>query len=622
MGSRSTRKRSSARASTPALVARLGSNRFAVSGHPPLRFAPDGARLVSMGTCIGLWDIASGERTAWTSCPPTAGKPTFSHDGSRLLVPCSREVLVLDARTLATLHSWPAPNDAPGGGDEVVAWGESALVVAALHGRVMVWEAASGRVVARLTGNGRTLALAPDGARLAVVPVAEDGPCTVHDVATGALLATTEGPGAGAAAFSPDGERLVVGGQSGHLRVYHARTGRRLHEILAHPQGWVRGVRFVGETLFTWGTDNSIRRCELGPETSLLRTLGVIAVPYGGLHGALSDDGRHYADAHGGVIVVRRTDGDAPRITPSAPRLRGVTDVELSADHTHALIRKLPGSTRVWHVTRAEAVFEHAALAIHGAREPDAGYFALAADPSRLLRFTLAGAAQATNGATGSTTGWPCVAPDGSFWVDVLNGRLRCFDATGRLRWERQESRGDAPLFARDGRSLVYCPCDTQGFPLRAQVHRADTGDVLAQVRLRRGTERVAAVSHDGSRLALFVENGLRVVAPATSAKAVRVNAKVAVVVAAFAPDGASIAFGTYGGEVCLADCATGRIRTRWTAHCARVTALAFSRDDTRLISGSDDGSGAVWLLSDAAPLTDEEPPRARTEGLSSVKAV
>jgi outer membrane protein assembly factor BamB len=307
--------------------------------------------------------------------------------------------------------------------------------------------------------------------------------------------------------------------------------------------------------------------------------------------------------SHGGVIVVRRTDDDAPSAVPSAPQLRGVAEVELSADPTHALTRRSPSGTRVWHVARAEVVFEHPALAIHGAAEPDAGYFALAAGPSRLLRFALPDAARATNGATGATTGCTRVAPDGSFWIDVLNGRLRCFDATGRLRWERQEGPGAAPLFARDGRSLVYCPCDAQGFPLRAQVHRADTGDVVAQARLLRGKEWVAAVSHDGSRLALRVENGLRVVAPASSVKAARVSAKAAVVVAAFAPDGASVAHGTHGGEVCVADCATGRIRTRWTAHCARVTALAFSRDGTRLISGSDDGSGAVWLVSGTPPL-------------------
>lgn len=584
----------SKRDSTPALVARLGSNRFAVTGHPSLRYTPDGARIVSMGAGIGLWDASSGERLAWAPRPPSASVSAFTPDGSKLIVPCVREVLVLDARTLATLHSWPAPNDAPAAVDAVVAWGESALVASALHGRAILWEAASGRVVLRLQGVTRALALAPDGARVATVPIAEDGPCAVHEIATGKLLATSEGHGTGAAVFSADGERLVVGSRSGHLRVYDARDGRLLHEALAHPGSWLRGARLVGETLFTWGTDDHVRRWELRAEAPLLRSLGAIAVPYGGLHGALSDDGRSFANAHSGVIEVRRIDGDAQPVS-SAARLRGVAGVDLSADHTHVVTRLSGGGSRVWRVANAEVVFEHASLAIHEAAE----CFALASGPVRVLRFARRDAARATSGAAAPIGANTSVAPDGSFWIDALNGRLRCFDAAGHLRWECHQAPGAAPLIALDARSLVYCVCDAQGFPLRANVLRADTGDVVAQTRLRRGIEWVAASSHDGTQLALRVENGLRIVSPGSAAKASRVSPKVAVSVAAFAPDGATVALGTHSGEVCLASSVTGRIRTRWTAHYARVSALSFSRDGARLISGSDDGSTAVWLLAD-----------------------
>jgi WD40 repeat protein len=67
----------------------------------------------------------------------------------------------------------------------------------------------------------------------------------------------------------------------------------------------------------------------------------------------------------------------------------------------------------------------------------------------------------------------------------------------------------------------------------------------------------------------------------------------------AFAPDGKTIAWGTWEGPVHLVDRATGTELRQFTGHRGRVLGLAYTPDSKRLISGSEDSTALVWDVSE-----------------------
>jgi WD40 repeat protein len=91
------------------------------------------------------------------------------------------------------------------------------------HEEVLIWEAATGRILHKLQGHQRrptTLAFAPDGHRLATA--GWDKEVKLWDVATGQEVLSLEGHEGGVLAvrFSPNGRWLASGGFDHHLRLW------------------------------------------------------------------------------------------------------------------------------------------------------------------------------------------------------------------------------------------------------------------------------------------------------------------------------------------------------------------------------------------------------------------
>ena len=113
-------------------------------------------------------------------------------------------------------------------------------------GRVILWDATTGRVAAQVTGHAGPvirLAFSPDGRRIATV--SHDRTAKVWDAANGREIRTlgTHADRVNGVAFSPDGRRLATACRDGTIKLWDAATGAELTTMHGH-RGSVIGVAF------------------------------------------------------------------------------------------------------------------------------------------------------------------------------------------------------------------------------------------------------------------------------------------------------------------------------------------------------------------------------------------
>ena len=207
-------------------------------------------------TEIRLWDIETGERIRDLTGKDEIGfgDVALSPDGRRMAIVNFRGLHLLDATTLEP--QWTV--DLPGWWGRPVAFSpDGRLVALPEQNTVALFEVATGRRLhhdeSTPVGRAGAAGWSPSGDR--IVTGHTDGFVRVWDAATGKLiwhklLAPIVSVGGAAATpqsvgFSRDGKRLVVSGHRDHpsdsgkgiVAVYEAATGEVAREI---PRGWIR----------------------------------------------------------------------------------------------------------------------------------------------------------------------------------------------------------------------------------------------------------------------------------------------------------------------------------------------------------------------------------------------
>jgi WD40 repeat protein len=228
-------------------------------------FSPDGTRVItgSEDATAKLWDVATGRliRTLDGHADHVTAV-AFSGDGTRVLTGSRNGTIklwyaanghtILTIELGAVIHGSPQAAFSPDG---------TSLLTDSGDGPAKLWDAASGREL-RTFHHGtavRAVAFSPDGTRLLT---GGDKLAKLWETATGRLLQAF-GDGSHqlltTLAFSPDGTRVVTGGFRTEAKLWDATTGKLIRTLLEshHPRSVAfspDGSRIMGNTMYGFTT--------------------------------------------------------------------------------------------------------------------------------------------------------------------------------------------------------------------------------------------------------------------------------------------------------------------------------------------------------------------------------
>jgi WD40 repeat protein len=233
--------------------------------------SPDGTQVLSGSddNTTMLWNVATGQllRTFQADSPVIA--VAFSPDGNRVFAASAGYTSGFNSSVDGKQNIWDAasgqvlrsawlglsPDSAAFSrdGNQIVVAGIKAMCVQPIcnpgydNPIRMTWikllDAATGEELRSFSGVASSVAFSPDGAR--IVTGGEDKMIKLWDATNGQLVRTLEGhlSGVWSVAFSPDGSRVLSGSADKTMKLWNATTGQLLQTFNGH-SGGVTSVAF------------------------------------------------------------------------------------------------------------------------------------------------------------------------------------------------------------------------------------------------------------------------------------------------------------------------------------------------------------------------------------------
>ena len=443
-------------------------------------------------------------------------------------------------------------------------------------------------------------AFSPDGAR--IVTTSEDGVAQVWETASGHKLATFRGYGAPiySVAFSPDGRWVANGGQAQTATVWEAATGRLLLTLKGHSDAvWCVAFSPDGRRLVTGGEDGTAKVWDLASGQATLTLTGHQARIWSV---AFSPNGQRIVTGSPDQTAKVWDAASGRELITLGGHNATVWGVAFSPDSQRVLTASGDSFARVWQVSSGRQL-----LTLHG-HTAGVGTVAFSPDGQQIAT----GSGDRTIKVWDAVTGQEVATLRGhtSWLISVVfspNGKLLLSasqDKTAKI-WEAPTDRD--PLTLRGHRDVIravtFSP-DSQRIisaseDQTARLWNATTGQQLLTLEVPGDDFLSVAFSADGRRV-LTGTRGAANVAKLWEADSGRElltlkGHKAGVLSVAFSPDGRRLLTGSSDGTAKLWDAASGRELLSLPGSNTQVRCAVFSPDGSRIATGGDDATVRLW---------------------------
>ena len=547
-------------------------------------FSGDGSMLATTGDdgAARVWDPATGELLLEFQLDepgPVIG-PSFSPDGSRVVA--------------------SFPDDT-----------------------VRVFDVATGETATEIDACWAETAFSPDGNRIAIGCVFDDGPiATVNDTTTGQEQLRLRGSndGTGEIKWSPDGRWLATGGFDAVVRVSDADTGEHRFTMTSHTAAVVGLDWSPDSTRLASGSNDGTAKVSEIADGGVRELLSFSAQDTtGGLGGvAFSPDGERLMTGDAAISAVKIWDasanGGGELANVSSVEFFGLpyAAVDFTPDGGRLLVGQADGLVSIVDVESGDQLDT---IEPRASASGDVGWVDVSSDGQLLATSSSEGPVAVRDAATGAHRF--AVDVDGEVWGiewtrdgellaivvnDFEQGKVVIVDRTGAEVATLREEMGqivESASFSPDGRLLVTARSGVGRMDpaaMKATVWDWKRGEVVATMDTATDT---VVFDPTGTRIATsrLVEGVADVWDASTGDRVATLAAPSEISDLTFGPDGTTLATGHADGTVRLWDPESGSQQLVLRGHEPRVVHVVFGPDGSTLASVDEHGLVRVWAL-------------------------